>query len=162
MDHVVVRLPCSSKLYILACMTLILCSCATGDGPLFSPSAIGSAAGPQLFIYRQKSVYQHWTKFEFLIDRRMVITLGDGNYAQIRLTPGTHEIIAGGLDYLEQPPIRLCIEMVKGKNMYVRYGMHTNLLISLLDRPKINNRFEVVEESVALTELIEMRLTIVP
>jgi hypothetical protein len=151
------------KLAISILFILSLLSCASSNGPLFvhEPTLIDS--DPCLYIYRPDSTYLQAAKWEFLIDKTNYVTLTNGTYAKIPIAPGRHEVVSGMSNKIGQPPLRITMEAVKGKNVYVKYEiqMESNVVMSLIDKPKFNNKLSEVEESQALLDLKNLRLTTV-
>jgi hypothetical protein len=150
-----------TKLAIFILFILSLLSCASSNGPLFihKPTLIDS--DPCLYIYRPDSTYLQAAKWEFLIDKDNYVTLTNGTYAKLPILPVRHEVVSGMSKKIGQAPLRITIEAVKGKNVYVKYEiqMENNVVTSLIDKPKFNNRLSEVEESQALLDLKNLRLT---
>jgi hypothetical protein len=147
---------------IIIVFIFTLASCATSKGPFFTYDPLPENSDPFLYIYRPKSNYLQYAKWEFGVDDKTVITLTNGSYAKISVKPGKHDLISGGNREISQPPIKITIECKKGKNSFVKYEFKTSLIKSLLDRPKFNNLFYEVAENVAIPELKETRLTTIP
>jgi hypothetical protein len=150
-----------TKIAILLFFLSTLLSCASSSGPLFVHEPILADSDPCLIIYRPDSTYLRGAKWEFLVDKDNYVTLTNGTYAKIPIAPGRHEVVSGMSKEIGQPPLLITIEAVKGKNVYVKYEiqMASNLMMSLIDKPKFNNRLYEVEESQALTDLKDLHLT---
>jgi hypothetical protein len=142
-------------------LLLSLSACATGNGPLFVQEAMLPDSAAYLYLYRPDSAYLQAAKWEFVIDKTRSITLTNGTYAKIPITPGKHEIVSGMSQRIGQPPLLTSVEAAKGKNVYVKYEIQAQggVLMSLIDKPQFNNRLYEVEESQALLELKELHLT---
>ena len=154
----------TSKLFLFIMIVILFTSCSTAKGPLFVQETISADADPTLYIYRPSSSLLYVAKWEFVIDEDIVANLSNGTYAKLPIKPGKHEIISAGSPNIEQPPLRICFEAVKGKNTYIKYEMRTKhgYIMSLLDRPKFNNILSEVEEGQALAELKEIHATTLP
>jgi hypothetical protein len=142
----------------------ISASCSTARGPLFMQELVSSDADPNLYIYRSSSAIMIGAKWEFAIDRDVVVNLSNGTYAKLPIKPGKHEIIAANAEDVAQPPLIIEFEATKGKNTYIKYEMKSKrgFLMDLIDRPILKNLFIEVEEGQALAELKELRLTTLP
>ena len=138
-----------------------LVACVSSSGPIFVQEAILPDSSPCIYLYRPDSVYLQASKWEFLIDESQSVTLTNGTYAKIPVTQGRHEIVSGMSQKIDQPPQLIFVEAVKGKNIYVKYEIKTqgNVLMSLIDKPRFNNRLYEVEEGQALLDLKELHLT---
>ena len=151
----------SAKATILYLFLLLSLSCASGRGPLFVHEPSLPDSDPCLYIYRPDSTYLRAAKWEFVVDNDKVVTLTNGTYAKIPLSAGSHEIVSGMSQKIGQRSLLITIEAVKGKNVYVKYEIQPqgNVLTSLIDKPKFDNRLYEVEESQALADLKELHLT---
>jgi hypothetical protein len=148
---------------ILLIFILPLFSCAV-NGPLFVHEPVLADADPCLYIYRPESLYLKDSKWEFLIDKEKHVLLENGTYAKIQLTPGTHEIISGKLQGINQLPIMIMVDTVKGRNVYVKYEIKFagSPLMNIIDRPKFNNRLHEMDETRALKDLKNLHLCTEP
>ena len=152
-----------TKIAISLFFLLSLLSCNRSTGPLFVHEQIPTESDPNLFIYRPESNYLKAAKWEFLIDNDKVVTLTNGTYAKISIAPGKHEIVSGMSQKVGQLPLSISIDAAEGKNVYVKYEikMQRSILMSLIDKPKFDNRLSEVEEIQALIDLKELCLTTV-
>ena len=152
----------TSKLFLLS--ILLISACATASGPLFIQEPILSEADPNLYLYRPSSGLMRYAKWEFSIDKDVVVNLSNGTYVRVPIKPGKHEVLAAGDANVDQPPLLIQFEATKGKNNYIKYEMQTKhgVLMGLIDRPQFNNLFNEVEESKALVDLKETRQTTLP
>ena len=151
------------KLFLLT--MLLLSSCTTTSGPLFMQEPILLDADPNLYLYRQTSALLAGSKWEFLIDKDIVVNLSNGTYVKVPIKPGKHEIMAPGDANIDQPPLIIQFEATKGKNAYVKYEMKTKhgvFVAIFIDRPKFNNLLYEVDEGQALAELKELHLLTLP
>jgi len=150
-----------AKTIIVLSVLLLLFSCASSNGPLFVHEPILPDSEPCLYIYRPDSTYLQAAKWEFLVDNDKLVTLTNGTYAKIPLSPGRHEIVSGMSQKVGQRPLLITMEAVKGKNVYVKYEIQLrgSVLINLIDSPQFDNRLYEVEESQALADLKELHLT---
>lgn len=144
---------------MLLIFLLPLFSCA-GSGPLFVHEPVLADADPSLYIYRPESLYLKDSKWEFLIDKEKHVLLENGTYAKIQLTPGTHEIISGKLQGINQMPIMIMVDAIKGRNVYVKYEIKFagSPLRNIIDKPKFNNRLHEMDETRALKDLKDLHL----
>jgi len=149
-------------LFLMAALSIS--TCTTASGPLFMQEPILLDADPNLYLYRPSSELMRYAKWEFAIDKDIVVNLSNGTYVKVPIKPGKHEILAAGYANVDQPPLIIQFEATKGKNNYIKYEMKTKhgVLMGLLDRPKFNNLFSEVAESQALVDLKEARLTTLP
>jgi hypothetical protein len=147
---------------MLLMFLLPLFSCVSG--PLFVHEPPLADSDPCLYIYRPESLYLKDTKWEFLIDKEKHVMLENGTYAKIQLTPGTHEIISGKSHGIDQLPMMIMVDSVKGKNVYVKYEIKFagSPLLNIIDRPKFNNRFREIDETRALKDLKDLHLSTEP
>jgi hypothetical protein len=138
-----------------------LFACAVGNGPLFVKEAMPADSDPCIYLYRPDSVYLQAAKWEFVIDKTRSITLANGAYARIPITPGKHEIVSGMSQRIGQRPLLISVEAAKGRSIYVKYEVQTqgSVLTALIDKPRFDNRLCEVEESQALLDLKELHLT---